>query len=74
MGRLILLALAVLALVWLVRGALRDSRRAADSPAGEGELVRCARCGLHLPKSDARSASGRYYCSDEHARGGPGGT
>jgi len=72
MGRLLLLALAVLALVWLVRGALRDSRPKADSPAGDGELVRCAHCGLHLPKSDARSVGDRYFCSDEHARGGPG--
>jgi uncharacterized protein len=74
MGRLIFLALAVLALVWLVRGALRDSRPPADSSAGDGELVRCARCGLHLPKSDARSLGGRFFCSDEHARGGPGGS
>jgi len=74
MGRLIFLALAVLALVWLVRGALKSSRPPADSSsAGGGELVRCAHCGLHLPKADARSVGGRFFCCDEHARGGPGG-
>jgi uncharacterized protein len=72
MGRLILLALAVLALVWLVREGLRGGRRSVDAPAGGGELVRCARCGLHLPKSDARNIGGRYFCSDEHARGEEG--
>jgi uncharacterized protein len=74
MGRLILLALAVLVIAWLVRRALRGHRRANDSPTAAGELVRCARCGLLLPKDDARKSGGRYFCSDEHAAAGPGGT
>lgn len=74
MGRLILLALAVLVFAWLVRRALRAHRRATGSPAAAGELVRCARCGLLLPKDDARTSDGRYFCCDEHAAGGPGGT
>ncbi len=74
MGRLILLTLAVLALIWLVRGALKGPRPpGGSSSAGDGELVRCAHCGLHLPKGDARNVGGRYFCCDEHARSGPGG-
>jgi len=33
--------------------------------------VTCAHCGVNLPKSDARSAGGRSYCSEEHWRLGP---
>ena len=67
MGRLILLALAVLVLVWLVRRALR-ARRAPPPPA---ELIGCAHCGVLLPRTEARAADGRHYCSEEHARLGP---
>lgn len=72
MGRLILLALAVLVLVWLLRRALHARRRDAARPPGvPGDLVRCAHCGVHLPHVEARSADGGVYCSEEHARLGP---
>jgi uncharacterized protein len=75
MGRLIVLIVAVVVLVWLVRRAMAG-RRPKDPPRGgamtPGELVRCARCGLHVPRADARSADGALYCSDEHARLGRG--
>jgi uncharacterized protein len=72
MGRLVLLALAVLVLVWLVRRAL-GARRGGAAPrdAHGGALVRCAHCGVHLPRAEARVADGRDYCSEEHARLGP---
>ncbi|HVC11594.1 MAG TPA: PP0621 family protein [Burkholderiales bacterium] len=79
MARLILFAIAVYALVWLLR-------RAVEGPGHDGrpqrpprarpevdELVRCAQCGVHLPRAEARTVSGRLYCSDEHARLGPRG-
>jgi uncharacterized protein len=74
MGRLlVLLALAAIA-VWLVKRALRGD--AAQPPkqkrALEGELVSCARCGLHLPRGEAREEQGQLYCSEEHARLGRG--
>ena len=73
MGRLILLALAVLVLVWLVRRALRVRRPGSAPRDGHGgELVRCAHCGVHLPRGEAHPALGRDYCSEEHARLGPG--
>lgn len=73
MGRIILLTLAVVVLVWLVRRALGASPRSrAGSSARQGELVRCAKCGLYLPKGEAKSVAGRYFCCEEHARGGAG--
>jgi uncharacterized protein len=71
MGRLIVLVLLVVVVVWLVRRALRgprdqtDLRQRAEAAA---QLVRCAHCGVHLPRSEAREAGGLLYCSDEHAR------
>ncbi len=69
MGRLILLALAVLVLVWLVRRALRA--RGGPVPPPPAELIGCAHCGVLLPRAEARGADGRHYCSEEHARLGP---
>lgn len=80
MARLILFGVAVYALVWLVRRAIegpsqrparRVDRRGAPAPPGASELVRCAQCGVHLPRSEARLVGGRVYCSTEHARLGP---
>jgi uncharacterized protein len=72
MGRLILLALAVLILVWLVRRALLGRQGGAPTVPGDpDELVACAHCGVHLPRAEARSAPGGAYCSEEHARLGP---
>lgn len=74
MGRLILIAIAVLILVWLLRRAL-GSRGSGAASGGDtltqGELVSCAHCGMHLPRAEARTAGGHYFCSEEHWRLGP---
>ena len=74
MGRVLVLILLVVAAAWLVRRALRRAAPPADAPAKQtsDELVRCAQCGLLLPRGEARMAGGAIYCSDEHARLGPG--
>jgi uncharacterized protein len=70
MGRIVVLILIVVLAVWLIRRALRAARK--DEPQAktpiEGDLVSCARCGLNLPRAEARAAAGEVYCSDEHAR------
>ena len=78
MGRLLIFALAVFALVWLLKRALgeraEDDLPRASRPSGlAGDLVRCAHCGLYLPRAEAHSAGGRLYCGAEHARLGSGG-
>jgi uncharacterized protein len=76
MGKLLVLILLVVLAVWLIRRALRASTKGRDaqakSPGEIGELVRCARCGVHLPRAEARLAGGLLYCGEEHARLGAG--
>jgi uncharacterized protein len=68
---IVLIVLVVLA-VWLIRRALRGPVQKMDiqnkTEAKGGELVRCAHCGVHLPRAEARQAAGALYCSEEHAR------
>ena len=74
MGRLLVLILLVVIAVWLVRRALRRAAMPPEAPqanAVRDELVRCAQCGLLLPRAEARAAEGAVYCSEEHARLGP---
>jgi uncharacterized protein len=73
--RFVVLVLLVLLAVWLIRRALRGgsvhSGTASDArprTASDDELVRCARCGLHLPRADATARDGAFFCGEEHAR------
>jgi uncharacterized protein len=67
--RLIVLIVLVVLAVWLIRRALRGPGSEKTTPqVKETDLVRCAHCGVHLPRSEARQAEGLLYCSEEHAR------
>ena len=72
MGRLLVLVLLVVAAVWLIRRALRAPAKSTDVPKKTEELVGCANCGVLLPRAEARTAAGALYCTEEHARLGPG--
>jgi uncharacterized protein len=67
MGRVIILILIGVALWWLFRGLFRaqvrdEAKPPAQSPQGE-DMVRCARCGVNLPRSEAREEGGKLYCA-----------
>jgi len=72
--RFLLIIIVIVAAVYMLRRALMRMSRdaAAPRPPAPGELVSCARCGLHLPRNEAREVDGRLFCSDEHARLGAG--
>jgi uncharacterized protein len=35
------------------------------------DMVKCAHCGIHIPKSEALERDGKAYCSPEHRDAGP---
>lgn len=41
-----------------------DAERPRSS-AGE-DMVRCARCGVHLPRSEGIMSRGKIFCSEQH--------
>jgi uncharacterized protein len=69
MGKLILLAFVVLVVYWVMRGYRRslDRKDAGEPPALES-MVRCAQCGVHVPRSESVEGDGAFYCSEEHRR------
>jgi uncharacterized protein len=71
---LLLIAVAIVAYL-LFRGfrrdaSIRDSARPApprDRSVPE-DMVRCAVCGIHLPRSESFTSRGKFFCTDEHRR------
>ncbi|HUO44394.1 MAG TPA: PP0621 family protein [Burkholderiales bacterium] len=67
MGKLLLLALVIAVLWWIIRGSGRPSAGPRRAPAAE-DMVRCAQCGVHLPRSESYARGSEFFCSEEHLR------
>lgn len=67
-----LLLLAILfAVYWLFKSYKRKSVRGRERPhehRGAEDMVRCAECGVHLPRSESLASGNAFYCSAEHRR------
>lgn len=68
---LVLAVVAVAYLLWRSGRSQRGQGAAAPGPSGKPQdMVRCATCGVHLPRSEAVvGANGLQYCSQEHRLG-----
>ena len=64
MSRLILI-IAIVAVVYLLVRSYRKQTPQQGKPAAE-DMVRCANCGVHLPKGESVEANGQFFCSAEH--------
>lgn len=66
--RFIIIAVTVWLLVIVIRQYLRRSRslRAPKARGRIGTMVRCQRCGLHIPETEALKSGEYNYCSLEH--------
>ena len=66
--KLLLIILAIGILIMLFRRLRAPQQHQGSSqPASYDPMVRCAHCGVNLPRDHAvRSNDGHYYCSIEH--------
>ena len=64
MSRLFFLV-AIAVVVYLLVKSYRKSDTPQNQPDAE-DMVRCAHCGVHLPKSEGILAGGRFFCGAEH--------
>lgn len=67
--KFLLLLIAVFAFLWLLRRTVRAKLppRARPPPAVvPHEMVACAMCGLHLPRTEALPGRGGVFCSEAH--------
>ena len=72
MSKILFLLLLGLVAWALVRGLTKSKLKHDHDPAKPGrveDMVACARCGVNLPRSDAREEGGRFVCIDNpHCR------
>lgn len=83
MGKILFWALLIIGVLLVARILARhneNSRVAANDPNRAGTrraapaveqpeaMVRCAHCGIHMPRSEAVLVSGQTWCSEDHAR------
>ncbi|MFZ2301397.1 MAG: PP0621 family protein [Gallionella sp.] len=64
MSRL-LLFIAVAVLIYLLIRVYRKDKPRKDKKIAE-DMVRCAHCGIHLPKGESIQAEGHFFCGTEH--------
>jgi len=67
MARIVLFVIIGLVVWGLFRGFGRSrvtrDEAASRRTAGE-DMVACVRCGVHMPRSEARIDAGSFYCRD----------
>ena len=69
--KFILLLLAVIVLLWLLRGSLRRHRPPPSPPQAPPQpqaMLQCAQCGLHLPRDESLPGKGGVFCGEAHRR------
>jgi uncharacterized protein len=81
MMKVILSIVVVVIGVFWWRNQRRSANKQADpvaapvkpsaKPQGATEMVRCAHCGVHLPRPDAIAQETLLYCSRAHQIAGP---
>jgi len=73
LGRIVLLLIIAFGVYLLFRGFFRvNTKKPAEHAHVDAEdMVACARCGVHLPRSDARLHEGVFYCEDNPRCKGP---
>jgi uncharacterized protein len=70
--KIVLFVIAVLVLLWLLRGATgRRGNGAGGSarsptPNAPQPVIACTYCGVHLPRDEALPGRGGVFCGDAH--------
>lgn len=65
MGRLLFLIAIVFMVFLLIRSYRKKNAPRQDKPVVD-DMVRCAQCGVHLPKGESIQTDGQFFCSIEH--------
>ncbi len=60
----ILILITVIALVYLIARSARKPK--VNIPEKSTEMVRCQKCDLNLPKSEAIQSGENWFCSEAH--------
>ena len=69
MAKILLLVLGLFVAYWILKSYKKKvERRANQKQVGAEDMVRCAQCGVHLPRSESLTSDDVSYCSADHRR------
>jgi uncharacterized protein len=69
--KLALFIVALLVLLWLIRGAVQRRVRPPPAPPKDRAqdtkpMLACSVCGIHMPRDEALPGRGGVFCSEAH--------
>jgi uncharacterized protein len=72
--KLVVLIIVVMVVLFVLKSYLRGVQGKPNAPLKEGgggqsgtnTMVRCAQCGVHVPRSESIFSRSKFFCSDEH--------
>ncbi|MCQ4317114.1 hypothetical protein EA797_03620 [Stutzerimonas zhaodongensis] len=64
--RLLFWIILIAAAFWLWRRLTSKPKTTGEPPLTTVTTVRCAECGVHLPREQALQSHDRWYCSQAH--------
>jgi uncharacterized protein len=71
-GNGVLKILLLIAIVFVVLALFRTYQRSLGKPSAPArettveDMVKCAHCGVNLPRSEAIYSGGEFFCTPEH--------
>jgi uncharacterized protein len=71
LGKLLFLIGLGVVIYLLFKNYQRSLNRPGSQPAetrGPEDMVKCAHCGVNLPRSEAIFSQGEFFCTSEHQR------
>ena len=68
--KFLLLVLGFLVAYWIFKSyknkLSHGSKRPPRTSGGAEDMVRCAQCGVHMPRSESLMSGQLFYCTPEH--------
>ncbi|WP_212630594.1 PP0621 family protein [Pseudomonas sp. KB-10] len=69
--RLLFWIAVIFAAIWIWRRYISKPKSTRPAEGAAAPMVRCAHCGVHVPKPQALSQNQQWYCSQAHLEQGP---
>ncbi len=67
MFRNLVLIVAIVLLIWIVRGFIRRSQITRPTPKTlNKDMVQCEHCQTYLPKDEAIEMDNHFFCGQQH--------
>ena len=68
MAKILLVVLGLLLAYWILKRYRKRVDKRPPPAVGAEDMVCCAQCGVHLPRSESITTQGKFFCSAEHQR------